>query len=242
MTSALDFSAHLSEPDVEEKELALSEKAYRLLRREILRGEIPPEGKLKIEALQRQYALSSSPLREALNRLLAEGLVQSDDHRGFRASPMSGEDLRDIAIFRVTLEPIALEESIRNATDEWEAAVIAAFHRLERVESRLPMAERRSSEEWTARHKAFHLALIGRCPSSRIVATCASLFDLSERYRRFSASHRATPRDVAAEHRALMEAALAHDATKAAALMRDHLSKTADNVLAHLAKNAAKGR
>lgn len=242
MTSALDYPSHLSEPGLEEKELALSEKAYRLLRREILRGEIPPDGKLKIDALQRQYALSSSPLREALNRLLAEGLVQSDDHRGFRASPISAEDLRDIAVFRVMLEPIALQESIRNATDDWEAAIIAAFHRLERVEGRLAMAERRGNEEWTARHKAFHLALIGRCPSSRMILTCASLFDLSERYRRFSASHRATPRDVTAEHRELMEAALAHNATKAAALMRDHLGKTADNVLAHLTKTEAERR
>ena len=72
-----------------DKDLPLSDRAYRRLRRQILDGLIPPEGKLKLDVLQRQLSLSSSPLREALNRLLAEGLVQSDDHRGFRASPMS---------------------------------------------------------------------------------------------------------------------------------------------------------
>jgi DNA-binding GntR family transcriptional regulator len=222
------------EPVVAERGQSLSDKAYHLLRHKILRGEIPPEGKLKMETLQREHALSSSPLREALNRLLAEGLVQSDDHRGFRAAPMSAPDLRDITDFRLMIEPVALEESIRRGTDEWEAGIIGAFHRLERTESRLAAAERATSEEWTERHKGFHMALIARCPSSRMTATCSGLFDLSERYRRFSATHRKEPRDTTGEHRQLMDAALARDVPGARDLLRSHITRTAENVIANL--------
>lgn len=221
----------------DDKGVSLSERAYRLLRQAILTGAIPPEGKLKMDALQREFSLSSSPLREALNRLLAEGLVLSDDHRGFRASPMSDVDLRDITTFRLALEPVALEESIRRGTDEWEADVIAAYHRLERSHSRLSTDQTSTNDEWTTRHKAFHMALIASCPSSRMITTCSSLFDQAERYRRFSALNRETPRDVSAEHRRLMEVSLAHDAEAAARLLREHIQKTADNVIAHLARS-----
>ena len=213
----------------EDKHTSLSEKAYRLLRSEILRGSIPPEGKLKTEALQRRFALSSSPLREALNRLRAEGLVHSDDHRGFRVASMSVQDLRDITTFRLTLEPIALEQSVMQGDDEWEAAVISAHHRLERAHNR----EAHTSDQWTVLHKAFHMALILKCPSSRMITTCSALFDLAERYRRFSATHRETPRDIAAEHRQLMGAALDHDAEAAGRLLREHIATTAANVIAH---------
>src|SRR5258708_2738073 len=110
----------------------LSEKAFRILRQQILNGEIPPGEKLRVEVLQREHALSSSPLREALNRLVAEGLVIADDHRGFRAAPMTSADLDDITRFRLIVEPAALSQSVANGTDEWEADIVAAFHRLEK--------------------------------------------------------------------------------------------------------------
>lgn len=225
-----------AEVRADEKSVSLSERAYRLLRQTILAGDIPPDAKLKMDALQRQFEVSSSPLREALNRLLAEGLVLSDDHRGFRVSPISAADLRDITTFRLVVEPTALEESVRLGNDEWEADVMGAFHRLGRTHSRLTVGETRISDEWTTRHKAFHMALIAGCQSPRMIATCSNLFDQAERYRRFSASNRETPRDVAAEHHRLMEACLAHDAGTAARLLREHIQTTADNVLAHLAR------
>ena len=74
----------------------LSEMAYRALRTDILRGNIEPGSKLKIDELQQKYQYSSSPLREALNRLTAEQFVIADERRGFRAARTSVADLRDI--------------------------------------------------------------------------------------------------------------------------------------------------
>jgi len=220
------------EERAERSPITLSEKAFRILRQQILNGDIPPGEKLRIEVLQREHALSSSPLREALNRLVAERLVIADDHRGFRAAPMSLADLNDITSFRLVVEPAALSQSIANGSDEWEARVVAAFHRLERVRERIARGEMPFNAEWTGRHKEFHMALISGAASERLLVTCSNLFDVSERYRRFSAMNRTQVRDTSSEHRRLMETALSRQAELSAALLREHITLTAQSTLA----------
>lgn len=209
----------------------LSEQAFRILRHQILRGEISPGEKLRIEVLQKEYSFSSSPLREALNRLVAEGLVTADDHRGFRAAAMSQSDLQDITNFRLVAEPAAFAQSIAAGTDEWEGRVVAAHHQLERIEEKIAREEAHWNEEWTLRHKAFHMALVSAAGSVRLIATCSSLFDQAERYRRFSARNRIKPRNTQDEHRRLMEAAIGRQAELAVALLKEHLTLTTRNVI-----------
>jgi DNA-binding GntR family transcriptional regulator len=182
--------------------------------------------------LQREHALSSSPLREALNRLVAERLVIADDHRGFRAAPMSAADLNDITVFRLVVEPTALTQSIAGGTDEWEARVVAAYHRLERVRERIKRGEMTFNAEWTNRHKEFHMALISAATSERLLVTCSNLFDISERYRRFSAMNRTEIRDTNSEHHRLMETALSREVELSASLLREHITLTAQSILA----------
>jgi DNA-binding GntR family transcriptional regulator len=213
--------------------LPLSQKALHILRQQILNGEIPPGQKLRVEVLQRELGLSSSPLREALSRLVAEGLVVADIHRGFRATPMSPADLDDIINLRLIVEPAALAQSIANGDDEWEAKVVAAFHRLERVRARIAKGEMPFNAEWTERHKEFHSALISAAPSPRLLTICSSLFDESERYRRFTAAalNRTLVRDTGGEHRRLMDAALAREVEPSVTLLRKHISVTAKRTL-----------
>src|SRR5882757_8492874 len=85
--------------DKTDRSPSLAERAYRIIRQQILRAEIPPGEKLKIEVLEREHALSSSPLREALNRLVAEKLVVADNNRGFREASISADEMRDITEF-----------------------------------------------------------------------------------------------------------------------------------------------
>lgn len=214
-----------------EKAPPLSEQAFRILRHQILRGEIAPGEKLRIEVLQKEYSFSSSPLREALNRLVAEGLVTADDHRGFRAASMSPSDLHDITSFRLVAEPAAFAQSIAAGTDEWEGRIVAAHHQLERIEEKIAREEAHWNEEWTIRHKGFHMALVSAASSVRLIATCSSLFDQAERYRRFSARNRIKPRNTQGEHRRLMEAAVGRQTELAVALLKEHLMLTTRNVV-----------
>lgn len=213
----------------------LSEQAYQLIRDRILRGAIAAGEKLKIDMLQRDYQISSSPLREALNRLVAESLVIADERRGFRAAPVTAKDLMDLTAMRLVVEPGALEASIKNGSDVWEAQVVAAFYRLDRIEQKIASGEKARDDEWTARHKDFHMSLVSACGSERLVELCSKLFDQSERYRRLSASLRQKPRNTSDEHHKLMKAALSRGPA-AVLLLRDHIERTAEHVVPSLSE------
>lgn len=214
----------------------VSEQAFLSLRRDVLRGEHPPGAKLKLELLQLQYGFSSSPLREALNRLAQEGLVRADERRGFRVAPVSAEDMADITRMRLMIDIPALREAIACGDDAWEAALVASFHRLERLETRLTEGPVILDAEWTQRHRDFHMTLVAACPSQRQLALSSSLFDQAERYRQISGRHRQGLRRKSDEHRRLMQAALKRDAGTACALLEDHIEGTRRNVSAALKK------
>jgi GntR family carbon starvation induced transcriptional regulator len=225
-TVELSIEAAAASPDA----TPLSEQAYQLIRQDILTGHIPPGEKLRVEALRTMYGLSNTPLREALNRLTAEQLVIADERRGFRSAPVSAEDFWDLTTYRIAIENAALIDAIRNGDDEWESGIVAAFHRMEVFEGRLGRERKTPNDEWTKRHKEFHVALIGACSSTRMVAACSAMFDQAERYRRISSLYRRKPRDGRAEHQQLMQLTLARKEAPAAALLRDHVLRTAERV------------
>ena len=222
-------------PEHAESRLPLSEQAYQIIRDRILRGTTVAGEKLKIDVLQRDLEISSSPLREALNRLAAENLVVADERRGFRAAPVTISDLTDLTVMRVVVEPGALVASMKAGSDAWESQVVAAFYRLDRIERRITAGQMARDDEWTSRHKEFHISLISACRSERLVALCSRLFDQSERYRRLSASLRQKSRNTTSEHKKLMEAALSRD-PGAATLLRQHIELTAKHVASALSK------
>jgi DNA-binding GntR family transcriptional regulator len=212
----------------------LVEQAFTRLRKDVLVGNYPAGTKLKVEELQEAYGFSSSPLREALSRLAQEGLVRADERRGFRVAPISAEDLADITRMRLMLDVQALAESMQYGDDDWEAAIVAAYYRLEKVESRLGEGPLMLDEEWSGLHRDFHMALIAACPSERQRNWSASLFDQAERYRRYSARYRKTARRKSTEHKKIMDAVLKRDTKTACVLLQDHILGTQRSVEAVL--------
>ncbi|MBT9447223.1 MAG: GntR family transcriptional regulator, partial [Hyphomonadaceae bacterium] len=81
------------------------------VRAEIIRGAFPPAARLRMEELKARFEVGFSPIREALSRLIGEGLVEFEPNRGFRVAPLSREDLLDIALARVAVETAALKRS-----------------------------------------------------------------------------------------------------------------------------------
>ncbi len=208
----------------------LIDTAYALLRSAILNGRIEPGAKLKIDALQREFALSSSPLREALNRLGAEGLVTAVGRRGFHAAPITAVELTDLTNFRIVLETGALRASIANGTDEWEAHVAGAYYRLDVAEGKAGSDARGGNQNWRDRHKDFHMSLFAACGSRRLFDACSEMYDQAERYRRHSMVQRNQERKGRVEHQQIMKSALARDAKTATTLLRDHIMQTAEHV------------
>lgn len=206
----------------------LVESAYRGLRADIIDGTHAPGTKLRVEHLKDRYEVSAGTLREALTLLVSDSLVVAQGQRGFRVAPMSLRDFEDITNTRILLEGEALRASIAAGTDAWESRLAAAFHLLTRAEEKLDKKSPPAgiAEEWERRNREFHDALISACPSSWVKHFVAILYRQSERYRRLALFKRTIPRDVHAEHTAILEATFERDPDKAVKLLGEHVRAT----------------
>jgi len=205
--------------------------AYERLRADVITAVLPPGQKLHIGDLCRRYDIGLSPLREALNRISQEGLVEQSDLRGFYAAPVSAEGLEDLTRARCWLAEILLREAINRGDAAWEETVVIAFHRLSRV-PRYPDGEGTGpvfDPAWEAAHRAFHRSLVSACGSSWLIQLDQQMFDAADRYRHIArrAALGGTPARPD-QHRAIMDAVLSRDTEQAIALLQAHYRRTGD--------------
>jgi GntR family carbon starvation induced transcriptional regulator len=213
------------------------EAARDLLRRDILSGALKPDSKLKIRELTARYGISASPMREALSRLAATGMVQQQAQRGFRVPPVSTEDLLDITVSRQIIEAEAVRLAIEHGRSAWEDEIVASYHVFEREVVRFYAATERDLETYEAQHHRFHKALIAACPLQALKTFCDELYVRATRYRRLTRSYGFKKDPVIAEHRILMEAVLARKSARAMEALRGHIGLTADLMLTMLGKS-----
>ena len=201
------------------------------VRVDIVAGTLAPGTRLRLPDLAERYRSGINPLREALARLSATGLVLIEDQKGFRVSPVSREDLLDLTRVRIDIECLALRQAIEHGDVEWEARVIASHHRLTRMDLTAPGSPKTLSGAWEAMHQDFHLALISACQSRWLIQFHNQLAEQSARYRRLAIGHADVKRDIAGEHAEIVKAALARNAARACELVMAHFSRTAAVVL-----------
>jgi len=229
----------MAQATVKERPTNLTQGAYARLRADLLACRIAPGSRLKIQDLCAEHAVSLGAIREALSRLTSEGLVVAEPQRGFRAAPISPEDLADLTRVRIEIDGLCLKRAIELGDLDWEARLVAAFHRLSRLPERAPGDLVRSNEDWAEAHGAFHAALVEGCGSPWLMRLHRQLYDQSERYRRLSVSLAPTGRKIADEHQKILDAVLARDADKAVALLGAHLARTTEILLSSAAVAAA---
>jgi GntR family carbon starvation induced transcriptional regulator len=200
------------------------------LRNDIVAGSMPPGERLVISALAESVGAGQTPIREALMRLVSEGLVTLEDQRGFSVAPVSRRELVDLTDSRAEIEALALRSSMLNGDDRWEGNLVAAFHRLGKA---LKRAEDGHSinPDWEERHNHFHAALVGACTNTVLLQLRAQLYDRADRYRKLSTRYLKAPRDDLGEHEAMMSAVLARDCTRAEELLKAHIRLTAQIIL-----------
>ncbi|WP_327189932.1 GntR family transcriptional regulator [Streptomyces xinghaiensis] len=204
----------------------LSEQVHARLRDAIMRGDHAPGEALKPQDLAREQGVSLAVVREALVRLVGDGLADRLHNRGFAVPAFSDRRWQEIAEARRTIEPVVLRLSVERGDVDWEARVRAAHHRLARTPAYTPEETTHYSEAWSEAHRVFHRTLLEGCGNPVLLETFDRMWTASELARRWSA-HRNPGRDGAAEHRRLEEAALARDAGTAAEVLIRHLTLTA---------------
>ncbi len=212
----------MANPSVSEPSGSASatQRAYGRLRDLIVTGELKPGEKLKIDGLRQRLATGASPIREALSLLTSDNLVERFDQRGFRAANVSENNFREILTLRCSLEDMALRQSIENASQAWEEHIVLAHHRMQR-------AHTEQSDEFEARHKAFHMALLSAADSPILLKFCSQLYDLNIRYRYLAGNAlHYQQRDVTSEHEQILTACIARDTQTAADTLLNHYKTT----------------
>jgi len=211
------------------------------IRRRIVSGDFVPDEKLRVGRLADMFGVTLSPIREALNRLTSEGLVQLRDMRGFSVAPVSAQELAEISRTRQWLNERALRESIEHGDEAWAEHVLLAFHRLKKL-PRVDLAGG-ANRAWDEAHRSFHVALTAACRSRHLVAYCDQLFVMADRYRYIArTSPRASTKSRDTEHRLIMEAAIARRADDAVALLDKHFDTTAQLCQSELQRRSGRKR
>lgn len=152
------------------------------LQAEILSGNLAPNEKLQIDSLKERYGLSGSPVREALSRLAANGLVQIEEQCGFSVAPLSVAELHDIYNLRAQIDSLALKMAIENGDDRWEAEILASWHCFSKyIDPRIN--KNVETTKWDELQKCFLLSLVKGCNSPWLLKIHAMLYDQAARYR-----------------------------------------------------------
>ena len=200
-------------------------EVYEALRADILNTRIEPGSKLKIAQLSNRFGVSLSVVREALTRLGEQRLVVANPQRGFSVVGLSVNDLDDLTDVRTQIESMALRDSITHGGVAWEAEVVAALHRLERTEIYADPAH--VNPDWLDLHRAYHHSLVAGGASTRLREIANTLRDNAELYRMWSRTWaHDVDRDLQAEHRGIMTAALSGDEQAAVAALSQHIART----------------
>jgi DNA-binding GntR family transcriptional regulator len=226
-------------PPTGDSDQTLADLAYRTLRRDIIRGQRPPGERLRVEKLRQLYDIGATPIREALQKLSTEGLVQATGNRGFTVSPLNPAEFADLNIARTEIELSALRRSIELGQATWEARVVAASYLMAKADAAIVDSGGAVSDFWEETNAAFHTALVSACGSSWLLRVRSGLQDLCERYRRASVGGRRGARELGREHAAIAEATLARDPDRATALLRAHFGKTAEDLALAPARKGA---
>ncbi|MDH3747282.1 MAG: GntR family transcriptional regulator [Gammaproteobacteria bacterium] len=205
---------------------------YDRLRVDILTGQLQPGLKLRLKDLIEKYDTGNSPLREALNRLSANGMVVREENRGFRVPPASSNELTELTRTRCWLEEIALRESIANGDSQWEERIVLAFHWLAHAARSNNESDKYTSPEWEDHHREFHLALLSACNSNILMGFCTELHQRTFRYRNLAEVVEYRDRHELEEHDELQKAVLNRDADLAVELLKKHYTVTSEILLA----------
>ena len=194
---------------------------YEELRRRILAGELTQGQSISQEQLAADLGVSTTPLREALRRLDAEGLVTIDAHRDARVTSLNAEEARSLFEVRERLDPLATMLAATRRTDSDVTAIRAALRELE------PLSVTTTTVQTLLVHRTFHRCVYTASHNPLLMSLLEGLWDKADRYRlvglRSKPDSTQDSERVRQEHIAIAQAVIDGDAKTAERVMRKHV-------------------
>ncbi len=206
-----------------------TEQAYEKLKWEILQNHLPPGFQASEPEFALRLGMSRTPIREALLRLEADGLIEMKPRHGARVTPLSWNDMRDIydiltclepeaaaAVARLKPDPITLKP-LSDATDDMEKALA-----------------NNDLDNWAAADDRFHRDLLRLQDNRRLTDFVTRLLDQSHRVRMITLRMRNRPTQSTEDHRTILRHIENGEAGKARETSRRHRERAASELLSLL--------
>jgi DNA-binding GntR family transcriptional regulator len=197
--------------------LTLWQRAHDHLREEILSGRLPAGTELQEVALSAELGVSRGPVREAIGRLAAEGLVTVRPRRGAVVRSLSKQEFLEAYQVREALEMMAVRLAVPRLEQRH-------FDRLEAlVEAMQRHAEKNDVAEFFEANATFHAELFEASGNGKLLELYRQLLGQMGRYRMRSVTLRGSLQRSVSEHRAIMRAARRGDVERAVHLISEHI-------------------
>lgn len=195
---------------------SIEEEVYQRLREAILKGEIAGGERLVHEDLAGRFGTSRIPVRDALKRLMADGLVDVDERGIYRVSRCGIEDVEEIYALRLLLE----SHAVALAVPQLRADELAKLERLQ--ESMEQAADAGDSEAYVQLNQAFHRQLYESANQPRLTRIIHGLWQGLPPLTPMTLENRLQQSNQ--EHRAIIKALRQRDAEGAVQAMRKHIA------------------
>jgi DNA-binding GntR family transcriptional regulator len=213
---------------IEPANLSLVSQAYKELKRIILEHQIPQGGKLNEGEIAAALGISRTPVREAINRLEKEGLVQMFPQRGAFVVQYSEKDVYELFLIRENLEGLAAYLAAEKIGEEDMA----------RLESRLKGFKepygRRDIQRYAREDFKFHQDIIMLSGAKRLINLLSTLYDHIRIFRLTPIGLSSRMKTSLAQHRQLIEAFRKGDAEEAGRQMREHIRYVRHGVMENI--------
>jgi DNA-binding GntR family transcriptional regulator len=196
--------------------LTKDETVYRTLREWISNGKLGPGSPLDQARLAKSLGTSRMPLRTALSRLVADGLVVAAPHRTPIVAPLSEEEVEDVFAARAALESMVGRVGAERCTEQHLRTMA------DLLKAQIEAVEAGETQEFVRLDRAFHRTLYEASAYVRSTAVIESLRDSSDRYTHLYAVQQERARASIDDHREILAACQNHDGYTVSVILTRH--------------------
>lgn len=200
------------------KPIKTGPRVYAEIRRMAMDYGFKPNERINEVELAARLNVSRSPIREALQRLVTEGLITFQTNRGFFCRGFDVEEVVNLSDVRIVLEERSVRLAIQRATDEDLAALVDWWAKT------MARADAFSSAELTARDEEFHIRIARLSGNSELARMLEGINTRIHFVRKIEVEKHRRLSTTYTEHADIARAMVARDADRAAGLMHDHIS------------------
>lgn len=213
---------------IQQSNLSLGNQAYQKLKRIILERQISPGDKLNESELAQGLGISRTPVREAINRLEKEGLVETFPQRGAFVVQFSAKDVFELFLIRENLEGLAAYLAAERMDEKNRGKLESCVQGFEE-----PFSEK-DVERYSREDFKFHQTIVSLSEARRLINLISSLHDHIRMFRLTTVGLSGRMKTSLAEHREIIESFRKNDPEECERKMRQHIRNVRNGVMENI--------